>query len=179
MDFSPFLQILSGLKKALLWIFEYPIIIKYLNQFKTKKGYVVRFDIHTPKKRIIKIRKCDIKLTIRHNKALLKEVEKDKLLHGESTIVFDSPHILTAYLKDLSYGNVMDYLQIHEQSQTVYLLLQVKGPGNIDPSLRLQIAPVYSSIDLSIHRFILWIRYLEIPLNKLSIIGGNKKTIIK
>lgn len=178
MDLSVVFQILGGLKRVFMWVFGYPISIKYLSQFETKKGYVIEAEILTEKRRIINVRKSNICLKIRHDKLLLKETEKGKLIYGESVMVFDSPHTLQAYLEGFSYGNVLDHLRVHKQPQSVLFLIQIEGPGSSNPSSRFQLAKVYGSVEILIRKSCIWLPYLEIPLQKVTIIAGNKNTKI-
>ncbi|MEZ5358048.1 MAG: hypothetical protein R3F48_04395 [Candidatus Zixiibacteriota bacterium] len=160
------------------WIFKYPVDIQHINQFETKKGYVFQITIKAKSKKIMKIPKKCVRFKILKDKELVKSAEKEKIIYGESIIIFNSQHTLEAYLNDLSYGNEPDYLILQEQVKTIYAILRVEGPGPINPSLRLQLGPLYIGVRILIKKSGLWLAYQEVSLNKLPIIAGNGKTRI-
>jgi len=159
------------------WFFVYPIIINYMSQFETKKGYVFVIKIYTEKNRVIRIPKNAFKIKIVVD-SVLKRKFKEKLIWGEYVNVFESEVLLQAYIDNRSFGNVLSYVSVHQNPQSLFLLTRVQGPGSENPSSRLQLYKVYQTVKIKLSKRFFSLVYIEIPIRQIPIISGNDKTRI-
>jgi len=163
--------------KASEWFFAYPVNINYVGQFETEKGYVFVIEVYTEENRVIQIPKKSFKIEITVDSKLSDKM-KEKLVYGEHVTVFDSEHLLSAYLNGRSYGNVLSYVACHKNSQRLFLLTRVQGPGSQNPSLRFQLGKVYKTAKVKIKKRLFSLTYAEIPIKKVAIISGTARTQI-
>jgi hypothetical protein len=155
----------------------YPINIQYVQQFETNLGYVFVVNIQTTCRQPISINKDRFKVRIQKDTELIKKVDNDKILYGESVEIFDSKELLDAKIRGLSVGNVANHIWLENKSNNYFFLLRVQGPGSSNPSSRLQLAKVYRSMKIMVKKWF-WFSYIEIPLRHITFIAGNEKTKI-
>ena len=159
------------------WVFVYPVIIDYVDQFETRKGYVFIIEIYTVKNRVVQIPKNTFKIKIRVDPARSRKM-KGKLDKGEYVDVYESEALLQASIDNRSFGNVSNYVGVHKNPQSLFLLTRVQGPGSQNPSLRLQLGRVYQTVKIKLRKRFLSLTYIEIPIRQVPIISGNEKTHI-
>lgn len=173
------LKLGEWLFKAIRPIVYYPLEFQLVGQGETDKGYVFHVTATSLSKSLVEVPKADVSLLILKDKKLVESMDKDQVLYGEKTLIFDSASMLEAYKRDMSYGNVSDTLVIDRQPREFFLLIQVEGPGSSNPSSRLQIGQVYTGVRLRIHRHFLAVNYAEFKLPTVTFIAGNKHTKIE
>lgn len=165
------------ISKLIKWFFGYPLIIDYVGQFETEKGYVFVIELYTKKNKVIKVPKSDFNIKIMVDKVLARKM-KDKLVYGEYVDVFDSEVLLKAHIDGRSYGNVPSYVPIHKRPQRVFLLTSVAGPDSQNPSARFQLGRVYQTAKVKLRKRLFSLTYVEMPIRKVILISGNEKTRI-
>ena len=163
--------------KLMKWVFGYPLIIEYVGQFETNKGYVFVIELYTKTNKVIKVPKSNFNIKIMVDKVLARKM-KDKLMYGEYADVLESEVLLKAHIEDISYGNVLSYVPIHKRPQRVFLLTRVAGPNSQNPSSRFQLGKVYQTAKVKLRKRLFSLTYIEMPIRKVILISGNEKTRI-
>jgi hypothetical protein len=159
-------------------VFRYPVEFTYVNQGETKTGYVLEFQVKSTSGEPVYIPRDDLKARIVKDDSLVAAMspsDRNDLLHDETVKVLDNAATLNAEIDGRTY-TANPTVTCTSQPRPLYLFLRVAGPGSTNPSLRLQIAPVYRSLAVSLRRRLYTSDYVEVPFRHVSIIAGNDKT---
>lgn len=178
MDISLLLIVVNLVLKPIRRVFTYPVVLEYRRQFETRKGYVFETHARSTNGKLIRIDKDAFSVKIKCNRKLLNSVPKEKLMYGESVVVFDSLNVLKAFLAGRSFGNVDSYISVQAEPTTLYLLVSVAEPNSTNPSLRFGLGKVYRSVRFRVKKVLFNITYREIPIRHVTLIAGNDRTQI-
>jgi hypothetical protein len=159
-------------------VFRYPVEFTYVSQRETDTGYVLELQVKSTGGEPVFIPREDLRVRIVRDARLVEAMapsQRNTLVHGETVKVLDNAATLAAEIDGRTY-TIDPNMACTTQSRPLYLLLRVAGPGSTNPSLRLQIAPVYRSLAVGLQRRFRTSYYLEIPFRRLSIIAEDHKT---
>jgi hypothetical protein len=165
-----------GVRWGLRQTFRYPIELKYVGQSESQAGYILKLQMQSTNGDAVFVPRDEFEVTITHDEGRVQRLSSDerrKLLSGETVKVFDNPHVLRAEIEERTYTSD-GTLPISPAPRSVFLLVRVaNGSGN--PSLALQLSPIYRSLLVAVRRNGWSGKYLEVPIRRVPIVSGNDK----
>lgn len=183
---SRFLGAAEKVVAAGTWVwsatFRYPVKIEYVGQRATAAGYLLHVRIKSTNGATVFIPTDRFRVDIVRDEQVVGRMsaqDRKKLVYGERVRVFDDIHVVQAVVEGRSFANAATNIVCAPETNDLFFLLTVAGPG--DPTLadRLRLGRAYRSLRVSIRKWVLAQEYLDARLGRILWIGADERTQIR